>query len=50
MALKRHVYSLPSAEIRARVQSPQNGRVTEAMTPIYPAPSRYRQRSATSPE
>ncbi len=32
MALNRHVYSLPSAERRARVQSPQNGWVTEAMT------------------
>ena len=31
---------LPSAEIRALVQSPQNGCVTDAMTPISPAPSR----------
>jgi hypothetical protein len=37
------------AEMRARVQSPQNGWVTEAITPISPAPSAYRQRFATSP-
>jgi hypothetical protein len=30
---------LPSAESRARVQPPQNGRVTEAITPISPLPS-----------
>src|SRR3954447_14645197 len=36
----RHVYSEPSADSRARVQSPQKGRVTEAMTPTSPEPSR----------
>ena len=35
----RHVYSLPSAEIRARVQSRQNGWVTDEMTPNSPPPS-----------
>ena len=35
----RQVNSLPSADSRARVQPPQNGRVTEAMTPISPMPS-----------
>ena len=30
----------PSADNRARVQSPQNGWVTDAITPISPAPSR----------
>src|SRR2546423_521753 len=33
------VNSLPSTDSRARVQPPQNGRVTEAITPISPPPS-----------
>ena len=37
---KRQVYSLPSAERRARLQSRQKGCVTEAMMPISPPPSR----------
>ena len=32
--------TLPSAERRTRVQSPQKGRVTEPTTPISPEPSR----------
>ena len=36
----RHVYRMPSAERRARVQSLQNGRVTDVMTPNSPCPSR----------
>ena len=36
---KRQVYSCPSGESRARVQSPQKGWVTEAITPISPPPS-----------
>jgi hypothetical protein len=34
------VYSLPSVDSRARVQSEQNGWVTEAITPTSPEPSR----------
>jgi hypothetical protein len=34
------VWSLPSADGRARVQLPQNGCVTEAIRPISPALSR----------
>ena len=45
----RHVNSSPFADSRARVHAPQNGCVTDAITPISPAPSRYRQRAATSP-
>jgi len=40
---------VPAAEILARVQSRQNGCVTDEMTPNSPPPSTYRQRSATSP-
>ena len=35
----RQVNSLPSAEMRARVQLPQNGSVTLEIAPISPAPS-----------
>ena len=38
---KRHVKSVPSGERRSRVQSPQKGCVTDAMTPISPPPSLY---------
>ena len=37
MTPKRHVKSVPSGERRRRVQSPQKGWVTEAMTPIFAA-------------
>ena len=40
VAANRHVKRLPSAEMRAREQSPQNGCVTDAITPISPSPSR----------
>ena len=39
---KRQVYSLPSTPRRARVQSPQNGRLTDVITPRSPAPSANR--------
>ena len=37
----RQVYSLPSVESLALVQSPQKGLVTEAIVPISPVPSTY---------
>ena len=41
-AANRHVYSSPSGERRARVQSPQNGWLIEAIKPTSPWPSLYR--------
>ena len=38
----RHVKSFPSAESLARLQSLQNGSVTELTMPISPRPSAYR--------
>ena len=35
----RQVCNLPSADRRARTQSPQNGSLTEEMNPISPEPS-----------
>ena len=47
---KRQVYNLPSAEILARVQSPQNGWVTDDMKPISkPFPPSTLHLLATSP-
>ena len=40
-AANRQVYSVPSADTRARWQSPQNGALTELTKPTSPAPSSY---------
>ena len=45
----RQVTREPSVDNLARVQSPQKGFDTDAMTPISPLPSRYADRVATSP-
>ena len=33
------LFAIKGHDLRARVQPPQNGRVTEAITPISPLPS-----------